>query len=195
MNLIIEPSNNESMRHEYTLPSTSIYRYCYQDSVTNIHLYSAIMLSWDMNNNLERPLNFNDEYLNSHVETEDEGSVVLSAMISAKRGKIVSQRKIKNEDVYNLLQKIPAGKVSTYGDLAKALGNPSASRTIGRILGENPNPIEVPCHRVVMSDGKVGGYAYGTARKRQLLEKEGVSFLNGSVRDFKQVRVSLSSNH
>jgi methylated-DNA-[protein]-cysteine S-methyltransferase len=153
------------------------------------------MLSWDMNNNLERPLNFNDEYLNSPVETEDEGSVVLSAMISAKRGKIVSQRKIKNEDVYNLLQKIPAGKVSTYGDLAKALGNPSASRAIGRILGENPNPIEVPCHRVVMSDGKVGGYAYGTARKRQLLEKEGVSFLNGSVRDFKQVRVSLSSNH
>jgi methylated-DNA-[protein]-cysteine S-methyltransferase len=148
-----------------------------------------------MNNNLERPLNFNDEYLNSHVETEDEGSVVLSAMISAKRGKIVSQRKIKNEDVYNLLQKIPAGKVSTYGDLAKALGNPSASRAIGRILGENPNPIEVPCHRVVMSDGKVGGYAYGTARKRQLLEKEGVSFLNGSVRDFKHVRVSLSSNH
>jgi methylated-DNA-[protein]-cysteine S-methyltransferase len=155
------------------------------------------MLSLDMKNGSKRPSNFNDdEYLNSPTEVEDEGSVALSSMmISTKRSKIITQRKIKNEDVYNLLQKIPAGKVSTYGDLAKALGNPSASRTIGRILGENPNPIDVPCHRVVMSDGRVGGYAYGTARKRQLLEKEGVSFLNGSVRDFKQVRVSLSSNH
>ena len=110
-------------------------------------------------------------------------------MLPSNRSKILTKSTIKNEDVYDLLRKIPAGKVSTYGDLAKALGNPSASREIGRILGENPNPIEVPCHRVVMSDGKVGGYAYGTARKRELLEKEGVSFTNGIVRDFKNVRV------
>ncbi|MPZ07650.1 MAG: methylated-DNA--[protein]-cysteine S-methyltransferase [Nitrososphaeraceae archaeon] len=96
---------------------------------------------------------------------------------------------IKNNDVYDLLLKIPAGKVSTYGDLARALGNPSASRAIGRILGENPNPIKVPCHRVVLSNGRVGGYAYGTARKRQLLEKEGVSLTNGIVQNFKNVRV------
>ena len=68
-----------------------------------------------------------------------------------------TQNMIKDSDVYDLLLKIPAGKVSTYGDLAKALGNPSASREVGRILGRNPNPITVPCHRVVMSDGKVGG--------------------------------------
>lgn len=110
-------------------------------------------------------------------------------MLPSNRSKILTKSTIKNEDVYDLLRKIPAGKVSTYGDLAKALGNPSASREIGRILGENPNPIEVPCHRVVMSDGKVGGYAYGTTRKRELLEKEGVSFTNGIVRDFKNVRV------
>jgi methylated-DNA-[protein]-cysteine S-methyltransferase len=110
-------------------------------------------------------------------------------MLSSNRSKILPKSTIKNEDVYDLLRKIPAGKVSTYGDLAKALGNPSASREIGRILGENPNPIEVPCHRVVMSDGKVGGYAYGTTRKRELLEKEGVSLTNGIVRDFKNVRV------
>jgi methylated-DNA-[protein]-cysteine S-methyltransferase len=96
---------------------------------------------------------------------------------------------IKDEDVYDLLRKIPAGKVSTYGDLAKALGNPSASRVIGSILGKNPNPIKVPCHRVVMSDGKVGGYVYGTARKKELLEKEGVSFTNGIINDFGNVRV------
>ena len=98
---------------------------------------------------------------------------------------------IKNEDVYELIQKIPAGKVTTYGDLAKALGNPTASRIIGRILGQNPDPIHVPCHRVVKSDGKLGGYAYGTDKKRVLLEKEGLSFTNGIVSDFTRVRVSL----
>lgn len=101
---------------------------------------------------------------------------------------LVIRKTIKNEDVYELLRKIPAGKVTTYGDLAKALGNPSASRIIGRILSRNPNPIKVPCHRVVMSDGKLGGYAYGTAKKRGLLEKEGLSFTNESVSDFMKVR-------
>ena len=71
----------------------------------------------------------------------------------------LTQSTIKEVMSMNLLLKIPAGKVSTYGDLAKALGNPLASREIGKILGRNPNPIKVPCHRVVMSDGKVGGYA------------------------------------
>ena len=96
---------------------------------------------------------------------------------------------MKDKDVYDLLLKIPAGKVSTYGDLAKALGNPLASRQVGRILGRNPNPIKVPCHRIVMSNGKVGGYAYGRDRKRRLLEKEGLAFSNETVSNFKKVRV------
>jgi methylated-DNA-[protein]-cysteine S-methyltransferase len=78
-------------------------------------------------------------------------------MLQAKKSKIVTKGTIKDSDIYKLLIKIPAGNVSTYGDLAKALGNPSASREIGRLLGKNPNPIVVPCHRVVMSDGKLGG--------------------------------------
>jgi methylated-DNA-[protein]-cysteine S-methyltransferase len=101
----------------------------------------------------------------------------------------LTQNMIKDSDVYDLLLKIPAGKVSTYRDLAKALGNPLASREIGRILGRNPNPVKVPCHRVVMSDGKVGGYAYGSDKKRELLEKEGISFDNEIIIDFKKVRV------
>lgn len=104
---------------------------------------------------------------------------------------IVDRIAIKNEDVYDLLQKIPEGKVTTYGDLARALGNPSASRIIGRIVGQNPNPIRVPCHRVVMSDGKLGGYRYGTNKKKELLEKEGLSFTNEVVSDFKKIRISL----
>jgi methylated-DNA-[protein]-cysteine S-methyltransferase len=121
------------------------------------------MISHTMNKNCEKSLDYDNEKL--------------------------TQSTIKDSDVYNLLLKIPAGKVSTYGDLAKALGNPLASREIGRILGRNPNPIRVPCHRIVMSDGKVGGYAYGSDRKRELLEKEGISFGNGIVSDFKRVRV------
>jgi methylated-DNA-[protein]-cysteine S-methyltransferase len=101
----------------------------------------------------------------------------------------LTEKTIKDKDVYDLLLKIPAGKVTTYGDLAKALGNPLASREIGRILGMNPNLVKVPCHRVVMSNGKVGGYISGSNRKRELLEKEGISFTNGSVSDFINVRV------
>ena len=107
---------------------------------------------------------------------------------------LVIRKTIKNDEVYELLKKIPAGKVTTYGDIAKALGNPSASRIVGKILGQNPNPIQVPCHRVVMSNGKLGGYAYGTLKKRGLLEKEGLSFSNGIVTEFTKVRFSLSSN-
>jgi methylated-DNA-[protein]-cysteine S-methyltransferase len=121
------------------------------------------MISHAMNKNCEKSLDYDNENL--------------------------TQNTIKDSDVYDLLLKIPAGKVSTYGDLAKALGNPLASREIGRILGRNPNPIKVPCHRVVMSDGKAGGYAYGSDRKRELLEEEGISFDNGIVSDFKTVRV------
>src|SRR5919202_2010973 len=99
------------------------------------------------------------------------------------------QTMIKDSDVYDLLLGIPAGKVSTYGDLAKALGKPSASREIGRILGRNPNPITVPCHRVVMSDGKVGGYAHGSDKKIKLLEEEGISFIGKIISDFQKGRV------
>ena len=100
-----------------------------------------------------------------------------------------SQNVIKDRDVYDLLLKIPPGKVSTYGDLAKALGNPLASRQVGRILGRNPNPIKVPCNRVVMSDGKVGGYFYGIDRKKELLEKEGISFTDENVNNFMEIRI------
>jgi methylated-DNA-[protein]-cysteine S-methyltransferase len=113
--------------------------------------------------------------------------------INRKQEKNISKRlstkTIKSEDVYNMLLTIPKGKVSTYGDLAKALGNPAASRHIGRILNKNQNPIKVPCHRVVMSNGNIGGYAFGTQKKKELLQKEGVIF-TGEYRlnEFSKVR-------
>jgi methylated-DNA-[protein]-cysteine S-methyltransferase len=103
--------------------------------------------------------------------------------------KKLSAKTINSEDVYSMLLTIPKGKVSTYGDLAKALGNPSASRHVGRILSKNPNPVKVPCHRVVMSNGKIGGYAFGSKKKKELLQKEGVIFADEyRVNEFSKVR-------
>ena len=112
---------------------------------------------------------------------------------SLKQDKDINKRPltktINSEDVYSMLLTIPKGKVSTYGDLAKALGNPAASRHVGRILSKNPNPIKVPCHRVVMSNGKIGGYALGTQKKKELLQNEGVIFsAEYIVNEFSKVR-------
>lgn len=110
---------------------------------------------------------------------------------TSSSSKQTSSSLIRNEDVYKLLLNIPVGKVSTYGDIARAAGHPNAARTIGRILNKNPDPITVPCHRVVYSNGKIGGYAYGIARKRELLKREGVRLQNNDeyVKDFKKCRV------
>ena len=112
-----------------------------------------------------------------------------------KSNKIMSNKKIMaDNEVYRLLLDIPSGRVSTYGDIAKTLGNPSASRVIGNILGKNPNPIKIPCHRVVLSNGKIGGYIHGVAKKRELLEKEGVSFTNETtIYNFEHIRFNLDT--
>lgn len=68
--------------------------------------------------------------------------------------------------------RIPFGATVTYGELAERIDRPEASRAVGSALGENPVPIVVPCHRVVRSDGSVGGYTAGAGYKRQLLELE-----------------------
>lgn len=98
---------------------------------------------------------------------------------------------ITDQDVYVFLSKIPPGKVSTYGDIAKALGHPKAARAIGRIIANNPNPISIPCHRVVKSNGEIGGFAYGEQRKREILEKEGIRFQNRIVENFEEQRLSF----
>ena len=106
-------------------------------------------------------------------------------------GETVTAASIGNEDVYALLTEIPPGKVSTYGDIARALGRPKASRLIGRIIANNPNPISVPCHRVVKSNGELGGYMYGEQKKREILEKEGIIFHGTFVKNFEESRFTL----
>jgi len=97
------------------------------------------------------------------------------------------------EQVYRLVSSIPKGMVSTYKDVAVALGRPDISRLIGRILSRNPDPIVVPCHRVVMSDGSIGGYIYGRDVKEELLRREGVMVEDGVIKDFEYVRFSFRS--
>ncbi len=78
-------------------------------------------------------------------------------------------------EVLALLRRIPAGAVKTYGEIAKAVGQPGAARAVGAACARNPLPLLIPCHRVVRSDGGLGGYSLrgGVSLKRRLLEAEG----------------------
>ena len=78
--------------------------------------------------------------------------------------------------IWNQIKKIPKGETRSYKDIAIAIGKPKASRAVANACGKNPNPIIVPCHRVIASDGSIGGYTGngGIKTKRQLLKKEGV---------------------
>ena len=80
------------------------------------------------------------------------------------------------EKVYSVVKRIPKGTVLTYKQVATRAGKPKAYRAVGNILNKNFNP-EIPCHRVVRSDGTVGGYNRGSVSKRRILRAEGVSML------------------
>ena len=73
-----------------------------------------------------------------------------------------------SEKCYALLRKVPAGKVTTYRDLAHALKT-KAYRAVGNAMNKNPHAPEVPCHRVINTNGKLGGYAHGIKKKIQIL--------------------------
>lgn len=84
--------------------------------------------------------------------------------------------------VYAVVKRIPKGQVRSYRWVAEQIGSPRAARAVGRALGRNPwpatgatagRPETVPCHRVVRSDGSLGGYAWGLPKKRRLLIQEG----------------------
>jgi len=76
--------------------------------------------------------------------------------------------------VWNELCKIPYGETAAYGDIAERVGSPNAYRAVGSACGANPIPIVVPCHRVVASNGGLGGFGGGLALKKRLMEIEGI---------------------
>ncbi|MBU1200861.1 MAG: MGMT family protein [Nanoarchaeota archaeon] len=112
------------------------------------------------------------------------------------------------EKIYSLLRQVPRGRVTTYGELAKA-AKTKAYRAVGRAMKSNPysfvrmdaknqndsrakNPYApiVPCHRVVKSNGEIGGFAHGIKKKIEILKKEGVIVKNNKVVDFEKLLFS-----
>ena len=77
------------------------------------------------------------------------------------------------QKVYLIVSKIPKGETMTYAEVARKAGKPGASRAVGSILAKNKDPKRVPCHRVIRSDGGMGGYAFGGIKKKaEILKRE-----------------------
>ena len=87
---------------------------------------------------------------------------------------------------YALLRLIPQGKVTTYKEIARALDS-RAWRAVGTAMAKNKQLITTPCHRVVRSDGSIGGYAKGQAEKQRLLVKEGIEIINTKIMNMPEV--------
>ncbi len=77
--------------------------------------------------------------------------------------------------VWAAIETIPRGKTKTYGEIARQIGHPGASRAVGAACGANPLPLFIPCHRVLAANGRIGGFTGGLAVKRHLLKLEGVA--------------------
>lgn len=89
--------------------------------------------------------------------------------------------------VYEATKKIPKGRVSTYSSIASYIGRPKAARAVGNALNKNPYAPQVPCHRVLKSDGSLGGFSFGSKAKIAILKKEGVVIVSNRVVGFKDI--------
>jgi len=88
---------------------------------------------------------------------------------------------------YDLVRQIPKGNVSTYGNVAKALGDIYAARAVGRMMNQNPDADDMPCFRIVYSDGRLGGFGLGINDKIRRLKQDNISVENGRIVDFENI--------
>ena len=93
--------------------------------------------------------------------------------------------------IYRKLLQVPPGKITTYKELARSIGLENGQRVIGQIMKKNPFPVIIPCHRVVKSNGEIGGYAYGMSVKKNMLVKEGISISNNKIKNFQKTFFSF----
>ena len=91
-----------------------------------------------------------------------------------------------DKKIYKKLLQVPSGKITTYGELSRAIGLKNGQRVIGRVMKNNPFPVIVPCHRVVKSNREIGGYAFGVDIKRNMLTKEGICIKNNRIENFEK---------
>jgi len=89
------------------------------------------------------------------------------------------------EYTYFLVRQIPSGRISTYGAVAKALGNPGYARAVGRMMNKNPDADTMPCFKIVCSDGSLGGFGLGIDDKIRRLKEDGIKIKDGRIVDFK----------
>ncbi|MBN1232103.1 MAG: methylated-DNA--[protein]-cysteine S-methyltransferase [Candidatus Coatesbacteria bacterium] len=125
--------------------------------------YSQISLYADED---QRPLNSTIRSLRSYFfDKNDKGLRKLKLDISGTPFQM---------SVWKKLIEIPYGSIRTYAAIAKNIGHPDSARAVGNAIGRNPVPIIIPCHRVIKSDGSLGGFICDVKMKRILLEKEGI---------------------
>jgi deoxyribonuclease V len=91
------------------------------------------------------------------------------------------------EYTYNLVRQIPDGKISSYGAVARALGDIRASRAVGRMMNQNPDADTMPCYKIVHSDGKLGGFGLGVDDKIRRLQNDDIMVKDGRIVDFDHV--------
>src|SRR5207253_10724180 len=106
---------------------------------------------------------------------EDNGgrnAAVMSGEDAVSRVPVDSRRPVFPRRVWRALSRIPRREARTCAQIARAIGNPAAVRALGSACGANAVALVVPCHRAVRTDGGLGGYAWGIARKKRLLELE-----------------------
>lgn len=107
-----------------------------------------------------------NETAHAHIESYLNGSA------SKSKIKLFLQGTDFELNVWEALLTILSGKTSTYGEIAKKIGKEKSSRIVGRAIGNNPIGYLIPCHRVLKSNGEIGGYRWGTERKKKMLAFE-----------------------
>lgn len=91
------------------------------------------------------------------------------------------------EYTYDIVRQIPQGKISTYGAVAKALGDIRAARAVGRMMNQNPDADTMPCFKIVQTDGHLGGFGLGISDKIRRLQEDGLTVADDVIEDFSQV--------
>lgn len=89
--------------------------------------------------------------------------------------------------VFEVTKKVPRGRVTTYGEIGRIIGKAKAGRAIGNALNKNPYAPAVPCHRVVKTDGGVGGFSRGVKAKIKILAGEGIKVKKDKIVNFKEI--------
>ena len=144
----------------YYKSEIGIIKISYQEKIESIELVDKIDSKNERSNLSDKIFTQIDKYLKGEVKEFD----------------IYDKLEIKGTDfqksVWEELINIPYGETRTYKDIAQKINNPKALRAVGTAIGKNPFFIIIPCHRVIRSDGKMGGFAYGLDVKEKLLDLE-----------------------